>query len=275
MLNKKTIAFGFSVIALGSIISGVYFYSLSNPLSGHNATENTTIDLANSNPNHLINKNTDSHIINAEDAIILQDQQAIRTLIAQLDRIHQQIDIDKQHWHNQTLSGNHSSHHTPQALFNIMSTEPEELTNYGKQYAEWLVPQALVSFGEDWLNKVHIGKQFALPTIQNTETDYVAHVTHKTELWNGDYLIKAMVHKAKLNDHAKTEQNALPLLIAMNTETSSAYISYSTYDGSYEAELKNGFGELYAVNELDRATENGKYDDVIHEVHDIRHIHHH
>lgn len=273
-----------SMTALGGVISGFYFYLSSNPVLESNLQANNHANYSYHNGRDT-NANQGLHIIYPEDANILQHQQAINQLVTQLEHIHQQIDNDKQRWFKQTLSDNPSSLSTKPDLFSMGEIEPTELANYGRQYAEWLAPKALVSLGKDWLDNVHIGGEFALPSLPNTspntpntsemsaEIDYVAQVTHKTELWNGDYLIKARVHKATLNDQAKTDKNALPLLIAMNTETGTAYMSYATHEGSYEAELQDGLGELYAVNDIDRATEQGKYDDVIHDIRDIRQIH--
>ncbi|HHC73972.1 MAG TPA: hypothetical protein ENK78_02710, partial [Thiothrix sp.] len=180
MLNKKFIVISFSIIAFGGVISVLSFYPPSNPVSEYSFQENHSSYSIHTDGAGRTDK--DSHIGNTKEVKILQDQQAINVLITQLDHIHQQIDADKQRWLNQSLSDKPPSLSVKQALFSVVQIEPSDLESYSKQYAEWLAPQALVSLGEDWLDSVHIGGEFALPSLPTTPTEtevkYVAQVTH-------------------------------------------------------------------------------------------------
>jgi len=257
MLNKAVLGFG--VIALGAIGGGFYFYASSSIVE-----ENQTINIE--KPNTGINSEDHIHLKQVDD-LILRDQQAIRVLIDKLEQIHQQVNVDEAKWLKQTTQSNQFSENSAQIvdqpLFQRIEKRPHELDEYGKQYIDGLSPQAIISLGDNWLNNIQIGKEFLLPDVKNDhkekeiESGYTAKITHKVPLWNGDYLIKALIY----TDEAKTEKQALPLIMSVGEQM--AYMSYSTKEGSYEAELTNGLGEIYAVNDMDRVMENGKHDDVI------------
>jgi len=257
MLNKAVLGFG--VIALGAIGGGFYFYTPSTIVE-----ENQTMN--SEKPNTPIKSEVHSHLKQADDRI-LRDQQAIGVLIDKLEKIHQQVNADEAKWSKQTTQANQFSENSAQIvdqpLFQRIEKRPHELNKYGKQYIDDLSPQAIISLGDNWLNNIQTGKEFLLPDVKNDhkekdiESAYTAKITHKVPLWNGDYLIKALIY----TDAAKTEKQALPLIMSVGEQMT--YMSYSTEKGSYEAELKNGLGEIYAVNDMDRVMENGKHDDVI------------
>lgn len=260
MLSK--VALGFGVIALGTIVGGFYFYTSSTIVE-----ENQIINIE--KPNKGINSEEHRDINHADD-MILRDQQAIRVLIDKLEHIHQQVNADEVKWLKQTTQSNQFSENSAQtmeqSLFQLMEKSPRELDDYGKQYIDWVSPQAVISLGDNWLDNIQIGKELVLPNVKNDhkKSDYTAKITHKVPLWNGDHLIKALIY----TDEAKTEKQAFPFIMSVGEQVS--YMSYSTKDGSYEAEITNGFGEIYAVNDMDRVMENGKHDDVIDEIRDIR-----
>lgn len=103
----------------------------------------------------------------------------------------------------------------------------------------------------DQLAEAKQGDQFDLPPVDGQA--YQAIITQKKTLWNGDQSLRAKIYSP----------NGEPYPLIMSANPQNGFLTYSTPQGTFEANLKDGVGAVYSVSDIDRATENGKHNDVI------------
>jgi hypothetical protein len=142
-----------------------------------------------------------------------------------------------------------------QALFNIVA-QPETIP--APPNMEGIVASQWIELDVAAMQTLQKGSRFEIPAVGKNA--YQVVIADKKTLWNGDSSIKGKVYDET--------GESFPLILSVGTNTS--YMSYSTPEGSFEAELKDGQGAIYSVSEIDRITENGKHEDVIQDIREMR-----
>jgi hypothetical protein len=182
------------------------------------------------------------------------DDSQVENMLADVERIEARVKDDMARLSADELVREQSAK-PEQALFNIV-TQPEVIP--APPNMEGIIPSQWIELDATAMQTLERGSRFELPAVGKNA--YQVVIADKKTLWNGDSSIKGKVY-----DEAG---ESFPLILSVGASTS--YMSYSTPEGSFEAELREGKGAIYSVSEIDRITENGKYEDVIQDIRVMR-----
>lgn len=180
----------------------------------------------------------------------LHDAAAIEAIDNQIKQIDAAIDQDKQLL--KQFEDLHQSQQRQQTKSKELLTIVAPIPAIEKNgISEKMEAKAWISLDLNQLADARQGDQFALPPIEGQA--YQAVITRKKTLWNGDQSLRAKVYSS----------SGEPFPFIMSANKHNGFLTYSTPQGTFEVNLKNGTGAVYSVNDIDRATENGKHNDVI------------
>jgi len=180
----------------------------------------------------------------------LHDAASIEAIDNQIKQIDATIDQNKQllkQFEDEQQTQNRARTESKE-LLNLVAPIPDIEKN---GISEKMEAKAWIALDLDQLAEAKQGDQFALPSIEGQA--YQTVITRKKTLWNGDQSLRAKVYSA----------NGEPFPFIMSANQQNGFLTYSTPQGTYEVNLKNGIGAVYSVRDIDKATENGKHNDVI------------
>lgn len=196
---------------------------------------------------------TEKELLPTEIPENLDDAQ-VQDMLADVERMEVLVKADIT-----TIAANEPMDEKPvkaeQALFNIVA-QPETVP--APPNMEGIVASQWIELDATAMQTLQRGSRFEIPAVGKNV--YQVVIADKKTLWNGDSSIKGKVYDET--------GESFPMILSVGTNTS--YMTYSTPEGSFEAELKDGQGAIYSVSEIDRITENGKHEDVIQDIREMR-----